>query len=113
MDRSKKKRIFDIIQIGYAGDFLSKLFDALITVAILANIFIAIFDTFDASAAYADVLNLIETITVVGFTAEYALRLWTAEYLYPNLTRGKAKLRYIGSLMGSLIFCPFSLSICR
>ena len=114
MDRSKKKRIFDIIQIGYAGDFLSKLFDALITVAILANIFIAIFDTFDASAAYADVLNLIETITVVGFTAEYALRLWTAEYLYPNLTRGKAKLRYIGSFNGVidlLSFLPFYLPV--
>ena len=85
MDRSKKKRIFDIIQIGYAGDFLSKLFDALITVAILANIFIAIFDTFDASAAYADVLNLIETITVVGFTAEYALRLFRINVYYDAL----------------------------
>lgn len=114
MDKSRKKRVFDIIQIGYAGDFLSKLFDTLITIAIITNIFIAIFDTFDASAAYADVINLLETVTVAGFTIEYALRLWTAEYLYPDLEKGKAKLRYIGSFNGIidlLSFLPFYLPV--
>lgn len=114
MNKSKKKRVYDIIQIGYAGDFLSKLFDVLITVAILVNIFLAIFDTFDASAAYADVTNLIEAVTVAGFTVEYGLRLWTAEYLYPNLTKGKAKLRYVGSFNGIidlLSFLPYYLPI--
>lgn len=114
MDRSKKKRVYDIIQIGYAGDFLSKLFDVLITAAILVNIFLAIFDTFDAAEAYSDVTNLIETITVAGFTVEYALRLWTAEYLYPNLPKGKAKLRYMGSFNGIidlLSFLPFYLPV--
>lgn len=43
---NKKKRIFDIIQIGYAGDVASRTFDIAITAAIIINLFIAIFDTF-------------------------------------------------------------------
>ena len=49
---SKKKRIFDIIQIGYAGDVASRTFDIAITAAIIINLFIAIFDTFEQSITY-------------------------------------------------------------
>lgn len=110
----KKKRIFDIIQIGYDGDFPSKLFDVVITVAILTNLFIAIFETFDESASYENFLNILETITVVGFTVEYIFRIWTAEYLYPRLSRRGAKLRYALSFNGIvdlLSFLPFYLPI--
>ena len=41
---NKKKRIFDIIQIGYVGDVASRTFDIAITAAIIINLFIAIFD---------------------------------------------------------------------
>ncbi|MFR2510873.1 MAG: ion transporter [Lachnospira eligens] len=80
---NKKKRIFDIIQIGYVGDVASRTFDIAITAAIIINLFIAIFDTFEQSSVPA-VLDVIEWITVIGFTIEYILRVWTAEYLYPN-----------------------------
>lgn len=49
---NKKKRIFDIIQIGYAGDVASRTFDIAITAAIIINLFIAIFDTFEQSIPY-------------------------------------------------------------
>lgn len=49
---NKKKRIFDIIQIGYAGDVASRTFDIAITAAIIINLFIAIFDTFEQSITY-------------------------------------------------------------
>lgn len=49
---NKKKRIFDIIQIGYAGDVASRTFDIVITAAIIINLFIAIFDTFEQSITY-------------------------------------------------------------
>lgn len=110
----RKKRIFDIIQIGYAGDFWSKSFDVLITVAILLNLFLAIFETFDASAEYEEMIGIIEGITVVGFTVEYVLRLWTAEYLYPKLRSSKAKVRYALSFNGIvdlLSFLPFYLPV--
>ena len=53
---NKKKRIFDIIQIGYAGDVASRTFDIAITAAIIINLFIAIFDTFEQSIPYQPVL---------------------------------------------------------
>lgn len=49
---NKKKRIFDIIQIGYVGDVASRTFDIAITAAIIINLFIAIFDTFEQSIPY-------------------------------------------------------------
>lgn len=110
----RKKRIFDIIQIGYSGDIVSKLFDACITVAILVNLFIAIFETFDESANYTAVIDLIELITVIGFTAEYVLRVWTAEYLYPKVSEKNAKIKYILSFNGIidlLSFLPFYLPV--
>lgn len=110
----KKKRIFDIIQIGYAGDFLSRLFDGTITVAILINLFLAIFETFDTSANYEDVIQILEFITVVGFTIEYILRIWTAEYLYPKLDSRSAKIKYALSFNGIidlLSFLPFYLPV--
>ncbi len=110
----KKERIFDIIQIGYAGDFWSKLFDVLITVAILLNLFLAIFATFDVSDEYTRMIGIIEGITVVGFTVEYALRLWTAEYLYPKVSVKKARVKYVLSFNGIvdlLSFLPFYLPV--
>ena len=108
----KKKRVFEIIQIGYTGDFVSKLFDAVITGAILINLFIAIFETFDESVQYRFWLDVLESVTVVGFTIEYALRVWTAEYLYPNRKKWEAKAAYMLSFNGivdMLSFLPFYL----
>lgn len=106
---NKKKRIFDIIQIGYAGDVASRTFDIAITAAIIINLFIAIFDTFEQSIPYQPVLDVIEWITVIGFTIEYILRVWTAEYLYPNKCTGIARIKYIfsgSSIVDLLSFLP-------
>lgn len=112
MQKISRKRIFDIIQIGYYGDFASRAFDLAVIGMILANLFIAIFFTFDASAPYRDVLNTIEFVTTLAFGAEYALRLWTADYLYPGLERVRAAGKYILSFNGIvelLAFLPFFL----
>lgn len=111
---SRKKRTFDIIQIGYAGDIPSKAFDIVITLAILANLFIAIFDTFEQADPYKDILHIVELITVVGFTVEYVLRVWTAEYLYPNAGKFESKIKYIlsfGGIIDLLSFLPTYLPV--
>lgn len=103
---NKKKRIFDIIQIGYVGDVASRTFDIAITAAIIINLFIAIFDTFEQSIPYQPVLDVIEW-TVIGFTIEYILRVWTAEYLYPNKCTGIARIKYIFSGSGIVDLLSF------
>lgn len=108
----KKKRIFDIIQIGNRKDMPSTAFDIFIVVVILVNLFITIFDTFDESAPYADILDRLELITIIIFTVEYILRVWTAEYLYPKKDFWKAKLKFIFSFNGIvdlLTFFPYYL----
>lgn len=103
----RKRRIFDIIQIGYDEDWQSRLFDIMLIVMILANLLIAILSTFEDAAPYMGILEVIEWITVAGFAAEYGLRIWTADYLYPGLPKGRARLKYILSFNGIIDMLSF------
>jgi voltage-gated potassium channel len=81
---------------------------------ILSNLFIAIFETFDASKPYQNLLDLLELITVIGFTIEYILRVWTAGYLYPSVKPAKAAFKYMTSFNGviDILSClPYYLPI--
>lgn len=114
MSGEKKKRIFDIIQIGYDEDWGSRLFDIVLMILILTNLFIAVYATFDSSEPYMDFLGCIEFITVIAFAVEYGLRLWTAEYLYPKLEKKRAVIKYITSFNGIidlLAFLPYFLPV--
>lgn len=107
-----KKRVFDIIQIGNAGDWQSRTFDFAIIFMILTNLFLAIFETYDCAQPYLPMMHVIEGITVVCFTIEYILRVWTSDYLYPNLDKSAALRRYVFSFTGIidlLSFLPFYL----
>ena len=48
-NKAWKRRIFDIIQIENREDVPSRLFDILITVSILLNLFAIFFETFEGS----------------------------------------------------------------
>lgn len=102
-----KKRIFELIQIGDNDDFLSHFCDFLILSAIIINVFLAVFLTFDESIPYQDLIYIIELITVIFFTVEYSLRVGTASFLYPNLTSVQAAIKYIFSFTGLIDFLSF------
>lgn len=95
-----RKRIFDIIQIGNDKDFPSRAFDILITVVILSNICVTFLQSFEELARFQNLWMVVETVTLMFFTAEYILRVWTSDYLYPNMTRPQAVFRYITSVNG-------------
>ena len=95
-----RKRIFDIIQIGNTGDLPSRLFDWFIVAVILINILVMFLETFDALLPYYRILRGIELGTLVIFTLEYALRIWTADYLYPERSKLRARLRFLRSFDG-------------
>lgn len=99
-DEATRKRVFEIIQIGKTGDAASKFFDVFISVVIVTNILSLFLLTFEALEPYFPLLRMIEILTVGIFIVEYILRIWTADLLYPNLTRGKAILRFLRSFDG-------------
>lgn len=108
----KRKRVFEIIQVGYDEDWASRAFDISLMIMIVLNLFIAIFMTFDQSAPYMDILKSLEFITVVVFAVEYGLRIWTVDFLYPRLSHKKALIRYVTSFNGVidlLAFLPYFL----
>jgi voltage-gated potassium channel len=98
--KDRKKRIFDIIQIGQREDVVSRAFDIFIVAVIVANIAVLFLETFEQMRPYYDILYTIETVTVLIFCVEYLLRIWTAQYLYPGLSKKRAVLHFLVSFDG-------------
>ncbi|MBD5530935.1 MAG: potassium channel protein [Lachnospiraceae bacterium] len=110
---SAKKRIFQIIQIGSRTDIPSLCFDIFIVLVIFANISVTFLQTFEKMAGYAGILGTVEFITMVIFLAEYALRIWTADCLYPEKSYPAAVFAFAISFFGIIdlmtilpYFCP-------
>ncbi len=98
--RRFKRRVFDIIQISNTSDLQSRAFDFFLVVVIAVNILAMFLDTFQFMEPYGRLLDLAEAVTVGIFCVEYLLRLWTAEFLYPNRTKAGAVLRFLYSFDG-------------
>lgn len=99
-----KEKIFNIIQIGDKSNRISRMFDIFITVTIVANILVTFLQTFDELAFLSGFFEGVEYVTVFIFCIEYILRIWTAEYLYPNKSRGRSRLRFLVSFDGIVDF---------
>ena len=99
-----KEKIFNIIQIGDKSNPISRMFDIFITVTIVANILVTFLQTFDELAFLTTVFKGVEYVTIFIFCVEYILRIWTAEYLYPDKSKGRSKLRFLVSFDGIVDF---------
>lgn len=99
-----KKRVFEIIQIGNKEDIPSYVFDIFLVVVILTNILCLFLETFAGLKRLFPLFRVLEIVTVTIFCVEYLLRIWTAEYLYPQLSRGRARLRFLYSFDGVIDF---------
>lgn len=109
-----KKRIFEIIETASEHDILSKIFDIFIITLITINIVAVILDTFSLPSWTRQVLSYLEVVSVIIFSIEYVLRVWTADLLYPDLSRIKSRIKYITSAMAIidlLSILPFYLPL--
>ena len=95
-----KRRIFDIIQIGNKNDFISRFFDWFIVIVIILNILTVFLETFDELSVFQTLFNIIEIVTISIFCIEYILRIWTADYLYPEEKGLAARLKFLCSFDG-------------
>ncbi len=99
-----KQKVFNVIQIGDKSNHISRLFDIFITITILANIIVTFLQTFEELKYLNTFFNAVEYITLLIFCGEYILRIWTADYLYPEKTKPQARLRFLVSFDGVVDF---------
>ncbi|MBO4346863.1 MAG: ion transporter, partial [Lachnospiraceae bacterium] len=102
-----RKRIFEIVQIGAAQDFISRSFDVIISCVIILNIIVAFISTFSLPENIKNTLYVLEYATTIFFTIEYILRLFTADFLYPKKTKVMAVIAFIFSFYGIIDFLSF------
>lgn len=93
-----RKQIFRFIDEDARDYRPSRIFNGLIVVLIVLNVVAIIFESDDYYALeYPEVFNQIEFWSVLIFGLEYLLRLFTADFVYTNLTGIKPFLRYMRS----------------
>ena len=110
--RKLKQRVFEVIQPAAEGCIASRVFDVAIMVLIAGSIVSVFATTFSLSKTELRCFGAFETVSVLIFTVEYLLRIWTADLLHPDETPFRARLRYIRSgmaLIDLLAILPFYL----
>lgn len=109
-----KKRIFEIIQAANPDDKASKVFDISLIILILLNVCLVIMDTFSLPQKLQGISKYCEIVSVIIFTIEYFLRVWTADLLYPQENYFVSKIKYIFSFLAIidlLAILPFYLPL--
>ena len=94
-----KRRIFKTIEVSEDSDIAGKIFDVFLISLIIINIIIVVADTFDLPEHLRVASRYLDVISVIIFTAEYLLRVWTADLLYPEYGKVMSRLRYVFSFM--------------
>jgi len=97
-----KQRIFEVIQPtadSSRGHIASKIFDGIIMTLIIFSVVSVFICTFKIPSWLFRILIRIEFVSIIIFTIEYGLRIWTANLLYPELGPFRARIRYITSPM--------------
>ena len=112
MYRKFKQIVFEVIQPAAAGKIASKIFDLIILIFILLSVISVFITTFELPDHIQTVLLWIEICSVIVFTAEYLLRIWTADLLYPGCGFFRSRIKYVFSPMAVidlLAILPFYL----
>ncbi len=99
-NRELKLRVYQTIEIGNRNDRISRGFDIFLTVVIILNILVMFLQTFDTLKPLEPLFTAIEVFTVIVFTVEYILRIWTSDIRYPNKTKSEAILTFLFSWDG-------------
>ncbi|MBQ9141303.1 MAG: ion transporter [Lachnospiraceae bacterium] len=111
----RRKRLFEIIEVGYDLDYVSRGYDVVNALAIILNLTVSILHTFEnISQQYGTFLTVIEVVTVAFFSIDYLFRIVTARFLYPKVSEGRAIGKYMLSFTGIvdlLSFFPYYLPV--
>ena len=111
----RRRRISEIIEASTAEDPVSRGYDIISTLITLTNVAVTVLYTFDEMELnHGQLLLFLEAATVAFFAVEYGLRIWTAQFIYPNLSNSGAIKRYatsFSSIIDLLSFLPYYLPV--
>lgn len=111
----RRRRTFEIIEVGGAGDYSSRAYDIVSALAIVINLAASVLYTFeDVQSVWGGWLVVTEGATVAFFALDYVLRVWTAKFQSPDLPEPRAVWKYVTSFTGIvdlLSFLPYYLPV--
>lgn len=105
-----KARIFRTILTDRYGSIWNVIFDNVIMAMIIASFITVFLSTLKLSDTAGRCLIGFDCMVSFVFTAEYVMRVWTAEYLYPGLSPWAARARFVVSplaIVDLLAILPF------
>jgi len=111
-----RHRLYGILEHGPIGDRLGRVTGQLIVALIVVNLVAVVFESLPAYAVrFGPAFHVIELVSLIVFTLEYALRVWVAvEHApYRQMTKHAARLKFILSpfgLVDLLAVLPFWLA---
>ena len=110
-----KKTVFNLID-GIRGTHKADAhFDIFISILIVLNVIVVFLESYaQINDVYGVFFKVFEAVSILVFTLEYSLRIWTADYLYPHLSPFKARLKFVFSFLGLvdlLAILPFFLPL--
>lgn len=111
--RDARRRTYEILEEGTAGDVVSIAVDRALIMLIVVNVTAVVLETVpEIGTAHAGTFLLIEYVSVAFFTIEYGLRLWVADWHVSQRGRGhwQARIRYAlrpAAIIDLLAILPF------
>src|SRR6516162_7427837 len=100
---NSRRHVFEILEHGPAGGLAARIVSRALILLVLVNIAAVVLESVPRyEAAYGEIFTAIEIVSLVVFTLEYALRIWTAAEHAPHGTAKPlhARLRYVTSSDG-------------
>ena len=97
--KSFRRRVYEIIYKDESGDKISKAYDIISIIIIILSVCTIVLDTFDFDPEVERAFLICEIVFTVFFAVEYVLRVWTADYEYPEVDKDHAKMKYIFSFL--------------
>ena len=107
-----KAKVFEVIQPAENGKLASRIFDSFIMLLITISVISIFLVTFDPPEKTLAVLRQFERLSLILFSVEYLLRIWTSDLLFPNEKRLNALFKYMTSgmaIIDLLAILPFYL----
>ncbi len=110
----KKKRLWEILEISKKNDQQSKIFDYLISILIVLNVLAIILETEKSFfGEYETFFGYFETLSMVIFTVEYFMRIWSCTVVEDYKHPFTGRIKYFFSPMALIDFiaiAPFYLT---